>query len=376
MTMIDWKRGGWTGSLNAWVSKEIREHFHKNAAVKRSRYPQFVQLLHTLFDNQTFGKFVAFYIGLNVFFGVSELAISSYLSCYINQWGNSKSANTLISDLPVYLITAQVGVLSVVSIAIGLISIISQREDAATDVQIYYHESLAFGVVASSIALLTIVILQLSWPLQLGLNWIFPWGHTNLSKLFLTLIHLAWLLLNLSALAHFAATTLAFVQRKSRQVLRERYTSNVVLPAEMWNNLRSQLYLQAGSEFAKEFTNNDTQRRDAFSVFTGFNTSMNSEVEVSLKPTSNLTLHDVRMTFLRWTVMRWLKRCGNSNLEEGRPNPSFLTRTPSLYFPPTLDSTARPSEALCRRQGGLPLTRIEKLAIKMAFKFRKIANES
>jgi hypothetical protein len=36
--MIDWRRGSWTGSLNRWVRREVREHMSSNAAAKRSRY--------------------------------------------------------------------------------------------------------------------------------------------------------------------------------------------------------------------------------------------------------------------------------------------------------------------------------------------------
>jgi len=48
----------------------------------------------------------------------------------------------------------------------------------------------------------------------------------------------------LGGMAHFVAITLAFVQQSSRENLRERYTTNVVLPCEMSKRLRAQLYLE------------------------------------------------------------------------------------------------------------------------------------
>jgi hypothetical protein len=48
-----------------------------------------------------------------------------------------------------YLITAQVGVLGVITLALALVTLIAQRESASTDVKLYYHESLSFEIVAS-----------------------------------------------------------------------------------------------------------------------------------------------------------------------------------------------------------------------------------
>ncbi|MGE3710704.1 MAG: hypothetical protein AB7G35_13610 [Hyphomicrobiaceae bacterium] len=157
--MTDWKRGGWTGGLNRWVRREINEHFRENTVAKRARYSRVTLLLHRVFDQGTFGRFIALYAAFALFVGLAEFAVARYLPHWLPGWTAAPEIKSLLTNVASYLITAQVGVLGVVSIAIGLVTIIAQRENASTDVQVYYHESLAFGVVASSIALLAVLCL-------------------------------------------------------------------------------------------------------------------------------------------------------------------------------------------------------------------------
>ena len=115
--------------------------------------------MHRIFDNGTFGRFIAAYVALDFVMGLAE--IQAYFPSLLPAWTGSLDVKSLVTNVASYLITAQVGVLGVVSIAIGLVTIIAQRENASTDVQVYYHESLAFGVVASSIALLAVLCVEL-----------------------------------------------------------------------------------------------------------------------------------------------------------------------------------------------------------------------
>lgn len=373
--MTDWKRGGWTGSLNRWVRREINEHFRENAVAKRARYSRFTLLLHRVFDQGTFGRFIALYAILVLFVGLAEFAVARYLPHWLPGWTAAPEIKSLLTNVASYLITAQVGVLGVVSIAIGLVTIIAQRENASTDVQVYYHESLAFGVVASSIALLAVLCAQLLWPLQFALHWAGYGRGLQFFKIVLTAAHNAWLLLNLCGMAHFVATTLAFVQQKAREVQRERYTANVVVPVEMRKRLRQQLFLMAGPEFVKETCPPGTAGDREPTVYLGNDFSNAGDVEVSVTPRKGVVLTDVRMVLVRWAVCRWLTRSmaarGNQQEEVGR-----LTHEPLLLFPPRLDVAPEPEKGLCRRRGGLPLTKMEKLALRYAFKFRRKSDDT
>jgi hypothetical protein len=372
--MTNWKRGGWTGSLNRWVRREIGEHLRENAFARRTRYPRATQLLHGVFDGGTFERYIRLYLALLLLVSLAEALVAAYLPSWLPRWTGTAEFKPFLTNVASYLIGAQVGVLGVASIAIALVTIIAQREDSSTEVQIYYHESLAFGVVASSMALLAVLCAQLLWPVQFFLHSLGYGTGLQFFKLLLTTIHLAWLLLNLGGLAHFVATTLAFVQQTARERLRERYTTNVVLPAEMRRRLREQRYLGAGPAFAKEFWPAEGRAGKEPTVYMGADFSGAGEVEIPLK--AQLVLRDVRMTFARWAVGRWLRRCHAAEAgQPDRPRP-VLTHDPLLLFPPRLDVVAQTGTGLCRRRGGVPLSRWERLALRWAFKFTRMHNET
>ena len=371
--MIDWKRGGWTGSLNGWVRREIREHFRENPVARRARYSMGLRVLHRIFDNASFLWFVALYAAFAVVTGLAEIAVAAYAPRWLPDWSGN-DIKQFLTNVTSYLISAQVSALGVVSIAIGLVTIIAQRENASTDVQVYYHESLSFGLVASSIALLTVMCAQLLWPIQFAVHQ-FGYGTTLLFfKALLTAAHVGWILLNLTGLAHFVATTLAFVQQTARERQRERYTANVVVPVEMKKRLREQLFLMAGPEFVKAACPQPTSDGKDATVYLGNDFSGAGTVDIPLQSRKGAVLVDVRMELMRWAVCRWLKR--SIATRDGREERvGGLTQEPLLLFPPRLDDAPQPEKGLCRRRGGVPLTRIERLAIRYAFKFRRMRRE-
>ena len=371
--MTDWKRGGQTGSLNGWVCREIREHFRDNAAARRGRYSHGMRVLHRIFDGGTFWRFIAIYATVATAIGIIEVGIAAYRPLWLPQWTAHTDIKPFLTNVASYLITAQVGVLGVVSIAIGLVTIIAQRENASTDVQIYYHESLAFGVVASSLALLAVLCIQLLWPIQFAVHWV---GHGTpllFFKILLTTSHIAWLLLNLAGLAHFVATTFAFVQQSEREGLRERYTANMVLPLEMRKRLRQQLYMAAGPEFVQQAWPTASAGQQEPTVYLGAEFSGAGDVEIPIDRDPKLVLADVRMAWVQWAITRWLRRCAAA---PNQTQVAGLTHDPLLLFPPRLDETPAVNAGLCRRRGGLPLTETERLALRWAFKFRRKRDEA
>lgn len=91
-------------------------------------------------------------------------------------------------------------------------------------------------------ALLAVLCTQFLWPLQFLLHRLGFGTDLQVFKLGLLVIHLGWLLLNLSAVAYFVTTTFRFVQQSARELLRERYTANVVQPRDITRRLRQQHY--------------------------------------------------------------------------------------------------------------------------------------
>jgi hypothetical protein len=134
-----------------------------------------------------------------------------------------------LKDIASYLIAAQVGILGIVSVAIGIVTLISRRDDRSstnTDVRLYYMESLAYEVVLSGAALLIVLCVQLLWPTQFFTHLVHFGGADLVFKTVLTAFHLSWLLLNLAVFAQFAALCGAECKRTiARAIHRQRYCS-------------------------------------------------------------------------------------------------------------------------------------------------------
>jgi uncharacterized membrane protein len=372
--MIDWRHGGWTGSLNKSVRREVREHMNTNAAAKRCRYSVPLRILRGFFAGRTFGNFVAIYVALDVLVVLAELVAARFFPASLPAWTSSHASfdiKALLTTVAGYLLSAQVGILGVIAIAIGLVTLIAQREGgpgAGTDVQLYYHESLAFEVVASSIAFLAVLCAQLLWPLQFLLHRLGEGSDLQVFKLTLVATHVAWLLLNLAGLAHFISTTFRFVQQSSREQFRERYVANVVMPNEMSRRLRHHLYENAGSELVAV---DDDEIGPSISL--GFNFAEVEHAEIEVVFARPMVLHDVRIIWLRWALRRWWARCqvqARGEADQRRIGGLDLDKS-TLAFTLHLDAPLSGKVAWCRRRGGVPLDAVERAVIRWSFRFRR-----
>ena len=368
--MINWKDGGWTGSLNRLARKEVRCQIRGNSAARRSRYTASLKFLLGFFSVGTFGRYVKYYVSIYFGFVLSEVIISLYLPDWlpsISQAIWSREISDLLSGLSSHFITAQVGVLGVISLALALVTILAQRERSSTDVRLYYFESCAFGVIASSVALLAVLCAQLVWPAQLVLDRFNIGVELQVFELCVAGIHLAWLLVNLTGLAHFIATTLEFVQHSSRERMRERYTAHIVLPKDLFNRVREQLYASASSGLFQ--TTNDEGGEP--NVFFGVDFGERLSVEIESNFSSPVTLSDLRVIWLHWALRSWARRCRKASTKVTSQQAELFESEPTIWFTPRPGAPLQGRVEWCCRRGGILLNRREKLLIQSAFRFRR-----
>jgi hypothetical protein len=250
------------------------------------------------------------------------------------------------------------------------VTLIAQHQNARRDVQIYYHESLAQEVVASCVALLVILCLQIFWPVQVSIRTFGLGLPSNNFETALTVIHTVWLTVNLSALAHFVALSLGFVQSYEREKIRRRYTANWVIP----NDLREQLLRAryAGASLAFNNAEDDAERNLAIAF--GYELGDSDHVELQRTFKSPLLLYDVRMKILRWVILRWWRRCQLAHYQQREASNPLMNRA-RLVFIPSFDRPMEGSVAWCTRNGGVSLTQFERLLIRWSFRFKKARNE-
>lgn len=369
--MLDWSRGSWTGSINKWVEREVRESLHENPVARRSRYNTFHRILGRFLSIGTFGRFVASYMAINVAMLLSEVAMPLTVPDWLPNWTPpSTELKTLLLNLSSYLIGAQVGALGVISLALALVTLIAQRENSSTDIKVYYHESFAFEIVASCIALLSVLCAQLIWPTHFLLHRFGLGTDLQAFKFCLLGVHLLWLLFNLAGLAHFIAITFNFVHQSEREEMRERYTANVVQPRDMTERLRQQLYLSA-SEIIGD-GNDDSHPSVSF----GSNYGDPQIVEIESHFRRPVALQDVRVIYVGWALRRWAKRCAEAERKQPPASRAFPRQSPLIWFTPQMDALLRGNVGWCHRRGGVQLTRLEKLILRSAFRFRRISDEA
>ena len=364
--MTNWARGGPTWSINRFVAREVRGQMRENPLARRARYRWPLRLLRRLFSVRTFWRFIALYLLVDLAAVGIEVAWQWLTPGVYPDWASGPGANELLKDVPGFLIGAQVSLVGVISLALALVTLIAQRDDASTDVQVYYHESLFFEITASCLALVAILCIQLLWPLQFTLHLARAGGQTTLFKLGLLVFHLGWFLLNLTAVAHFVSVTFRFVQRRAREKLRESYTANVVVPEEMTQRLRVALYHMAGTEAVP--VEDDTINPVAFGLEMG-------RYEAELRSTFSrpTRVRDLHVRLAHWAITRWRCRCAKHEGTTYGVGPD--DSGPKLWFTPRVDRPLQGEVAWCRREGGLPLDWRERLALRLAFRFEKARDE-
>ena len=376
--MIDWKRGGFAGSIRKLARREASAHLRDSPDARRVRYSLPHRIVRRFFNIRNFTSFVCIYVLVDLTFLGAEALFEAFVPSSLSPWSAldtlpSIKLDTLLLSVSGYFLAAQAGALGVITLALALVTLIAQRQTSATDIALYYHESMAFQIVASSVALLAILAAQLLWPLQLLLHRLSLGSQHFIFEFGLLGIHLAWLLMNLAAIAYFIDTTFRFVQQSKRELLRERYTANIVFPPDLNRRLCGYLYVQANSAVGE--VGKDGHYDQPSAAF-GFDTDQSTETELASKFARATSLQDVRMIWVCWVFQRWKARClkVQSNVEIASFQVSDLG--PKIWFTPHMFVPLQGSVSWCQRQGGVPLTTFEKVVLRHAFVFRGVRDEN
>ena len=374
--MVDWQEGGCTGSIRRWARSEVRKHFRDNPTARRVRYSLSHRTIRQFFRIGTFSRFVIAYVLVDLSFVAIEAFASRFAPSGFPTWApaltrQATDLEVLLKDISGILIAAQVGVLAVITLALALVTLIAQSKNSETDIRVYYHESMAFEVVASCLGLVAILVTQFTWPLQ----WIIHRAGFGVDNLLFEFIlhglHLAWLLANLAAVAYFISTTFGFVQRSSRVRLRNRYTRNVVFPHNLSRRLCEERYSAETMEF-EDLDDKSGQGRPSFTFGFDFGEPYDTELQTDFR--SPTLLEDLRLTGVRWVLRRWSIRCGKA--ESGSQSVAGLRggQSPSIWFVPHLGYPMNGKVAWCRRRGGVPLNSLEKFVLRRSFVFKRSKN--
>jgi hypothetical protein len=189
---------GLFGSLRAHARIEVNDLARGNKTLRRVRSGLFRRSLIAVVRGVRLSKLFALYAVLDAICVVVEWWITAKTPCLLPDWGTFDLPQFL-KDVDSYLIAGQVGILGIVAVAVGIVTLLSQRDDrssATTDVRLYYSESLAYEVVTSGVALLIVLYVELFWPLQFALRLMQGRAQNPTFELVLTVLHALWMVAN------------------------------------------------------------------------------------------------------------------------------------------------------------------------------------
>lgn len=362
MTLIE---GPW--SLRRHVRAAVRKHLASNKAVQRNRYDLGTRLLHSIFCFTSYWGFLAVYLLLAVLTVAAVVLNEEFcarFACPLTRpeiLVHTRTGAEFLRALGGYFIGAQVGVLGAISIAVGLVTLIAQRQNANAEVRVYYHESMAIKVMVSSLALLTVLCAQVIWPLEFILHRFGIITGILTTQIILTVIHSMWLLLNLVGVAHFVVVSLSFGQSDARKRYRERYTANQLLPEHLFDTLFGAWFRNLGQLLGlPPFASNQP------AVFFGTSV-LTRQTEVSQKFDRRKTLYDVRIWLLRLVVRRWHNRALEAAARSQTLNPSDV-----LAIPISPRSTLEGETIVCSTSGATRLSTLERWLLGRSLRFRNV----
>lgn len=353
------------GSLRARARHELAELIRDNKVLRCARYPLLQRLVRGLVGGRSIITFLGVYLAIDVLAVSAEWAVNAYALCVLPGWKGTHLADFLTS-VASYFIAAQVGILAIVSVAVAVVTLLSQRDDGAssrTDVRLYYVESFAYEVATSGVALLVVLSLQLFWPLQ-HIEHALGYGSADLSfKLDLTVLHAGWLTLNYLLFFQFITTTLRFVEPHARARMRERYSATVVIPRDITRRLLNALYLNAPLQLIGK----DALSRGATVTFGHGAVFMKKATpEITTKFRGPSHLRDVWLRPVGYVLRRWHRRSPSAKQPQ-----TFVRqdRFGKLAVTASFDGEYDGIEAWLIRDGGAPLSVWERLVLRHSFRF-------
>ena len=356
----------WNRTLNRDVSDYVADHMRGNAAIRAARPTRLHRVLRAILSRP-----IALPLALYALIDVAAVALETlvargYVPILIEI--PAVEANAVLSSSPGVAITAQAGVLAVITLSLALIAVVAQRNEANADVQIYYHHSMAFEIATSCLALIAVLSVQSAWPLQVAAHALFGTPDDPSSKLALTFLNLAWLALNVAGVGHFVTVTLQFVQRSSRERMRKQYVVAQILADDLRGRLRGKFLREMVASLA---ASPEAVAGGAASVRPAplFRPDRDG-AELTLRFRQPRTLTNVWFLPLQLAMRSWRSRTDQASAsarKDAPPSPDG----PALTLLLAPGETARDGLVVCRRRGGLPMNLPERLAIRLALRFSK-----
>ena len=365
---------GLFGSLRAHVRIEVNDLARHNKTLRRVRSGLLRRSLIAVVRGIRLSKLFTLYVALDAICVAAEWWVTVKMPSLLPDWGTFDLPQFL-KDVDSYLIAGQVGILGIVAVAVGIVTLLSQRDDrssATSDVRLYYSESLAYEVVTSGVAVLVVLCVQLFWPLQFALRLMQGRGQNPTFELMLTALHALWMVANVLLFYQFMRTTLSFVEPDARIRMRDRYTADTALPRDIAKRLLQAFYMSAPQTlFGKETLSEGPSIQFGFGRY--FVAKAATEIETNFGKPSRLA--DVRMRPLGVALRSWHRRMRKAK-NAAKPSPFGARKWDGeVIIPISFDFYLDGPTAWVFREGDVGLSWWERQLVKRSFRFARAAKE-
>lgn len=349
--------------LRARADDEVRRLIRSNATLRGARYGRLRRLLHSLILNRP-GK--ALPIGYLLAMG----AIVTF------EWAKHRQGwcvalgfpgGDIAKDAAGFFLTAQIGILAVLTVSIGVVTLLVQNDDGSarnTDVRLYYAASYAHQLATSGVLLSVAIVVQLLWPLEPLVDWLGGPNAFDGYKVLVTILHAIWLVMNLALFLQFIETTLKFVEPRSRASLRKRYSASEIIPRDVFRRTFAALYTNLAADLLGPKVGQD---EPIISFGMGLFADRPTTTEVSRHFPRPATLADIRVLPLHVAIRRWRRRTIANARSEGRARGRH--RPGHLAILTSVGRVHRGAMELVVREGGAPLTAVERFLLRISFRF-------
>ena len=291
-------------SLRARVNADVRDLICENPTLRRARFGLTRRLLRRSIVGSPVGALLVAYGVLMAVLILIEWAASRFTSSLL--YGNSNV--TFLNDAVGFFLAAQVGILVVLTVAISVVTLLTQKDDGSavnTDVRLYYFESYAYELGASSIILSIVLVIQLFRPLDSLVVFVAGSKSVDNFEVSVKIINAAWLILNFCLFLQFTNTTLGFVEPQSRANLRKQYSANEIIPRDVARRLLSVYYANAPAQI---FGVKEIKKGPLISFGIGLMSDQQAVTEVSRSFKAPSQLVDVWLLPLGFALRRWQQR--------------------------------------------------------------------
>ena len=356
-------------SLRARVDEDVLDLAKGNPALRRYGYGREMRWLRALIARRTVWGWFANYVFILVLLLAAEWLGTRFFPSWLASFTEG-SEGDFLRDAAGFFITAQVGLLAVLSVAVSVVTLLSEKDDdpSNTQARFYYTASFANEFATSGIALLIVVIIQLFWPLQQIIHQVPGFVREAMLKYLVTAAHAIWLTLNCALFLHFLKTTFDFLVEENRAELRKRYVASEIIPHDVGRRLLALYYMAVPDQILGA---SEVKAGPLIRFGLDLDGLGDAETELTYRFRQPNRLGDIWMLPLGIALRSWFSRTrqlqGKADRRLGDDQWNGELAVPH-EFRQVMDGRIK----FLLRAGGAPVTRLERVLLWISFRFARV----